>query len=233
MSAVWCYPCEPMKPEPVLIALLAASQLACAARPVPCTAPGACPQGTECLSNRCLPLGSDPVPEDSRRIVLRPTSLALVSSRAHSQAGALPPGIALGSRREGAVALYLQFEPRWRGQAPVDTALLLLDPLPATSVSTEVVAVRAWRVDQPWRRSELTWLDQPSVAPPNTDALARSSPPATLRVDVTPIVRYWQEHPRGNRGLALKARGDGAHGASYATGSSGGVGPRLELYFAE
>jgi len=231
VSAVWWYPRGCMRIEPTLLTLLTVAQLACTPGPVPCSAPGTCPKGTECLSNRCVPLGSDPVPEDSRRLVLRPTSVALVSAREHSDAGVLPPAVAFGSRREGAVALYLRFEPRWQAEPLVHTALLLLDPLPGTHVSTEEVALRAWRVEQPWQPAELSWLEQPTVAPPSTHALARSSPPATLRVDVTPIVHYWQEHPRGNRGLALKASGDGALGTSYATGSAGGVGPRLELYF--
>ena len=222
-----------MRIETALITLLAVAGLACASGPVPCTAAGGCPKGTECLSNRCVPLGSDPVPEDSQRIVLRPTCIGLVSAHGHSDAGELPPAVALGNRREGAVALYLQFEPRWQGLPLVHTAILLLDPLPGTHVSADEIAVQAWRVEQPWQPAELTWLDQPDVAPPSTDALARSSPPATLRVDVTPIVHYWQEHPRGNRGLALKASADGTHGASYATGSGGAVGPRLELYFSE
>jgi hypothetical protein len=222
-----------MRIEATLITLLTVAQLECASGPVPCTSPGTCPTGTECLANRCLPVGSDPVPEDSRRLVLRPTSLALVSSRGHTNAGALPPAFAFGSRREGAVALYLRFEPRWQGQSAVHSAFLLLDPLPGTQVGTEAVAVRAWRVERPWQPAELSWLRQPPVVPPSTDAWARSSPPATLRVDVTPIVRYWQDHPRANRGLALLASGDGAHGASYATGTNGGIGPRLELYFSE
>ena len=52
-----------------------------------------------------------------------------------------------------------------------------------------------------------------------------------LRIDVTEIVRYLKQHPRGDYGIALKAGSGSDLGVSYSTGSSGGVAPKLELYF--
>jgi hypothetical protein len=85
-------------------------------------------------------------------------------------------------------------------------------------------------VHERWTPDELTWLKQPSVVPPSSSGIARSSPPSPLRIDVTEIVSYLREHTESDFGIALKS-GSGEHGgASFATGASGGRAPRLEVY---
>jgi hypothetical protein len=205
--------------------------IACARGPIPCNTPGTCPEGQECLANRCSPLGGEPVAADTTRLVVRPSAMALVSSAAHREGDALPTAVALGSRVEGAIALYLRFEPVWRGKPPVASAFMLLEPMAGTQPGLGEVPVSIWRVQEDWEGEQLTWLRQPRVGPPEARGLARSSPPTTLRIEVTELVHYLQQHPYGDHGLALKAPGDRPHGASYATGAGGGVGPRLELYF--
>ena len=203
---------------------------ACAAGPVPCTTPGTCPEGQECLANRCVAVGGDPVPAYTRRLVLRPSSMALLSSRTHQEVAALPPAITFGSQVQGSVALYLRFEPAWRSVGKIESAFLLLDPMAGTLPSTDDVEIEVWRVKDSWKPDSLTWLQQPSAAPPQSSGLARTNPPSTLRIDVTEIIQHLHEHPRADHGMVLKAAGDGPHGASFATGTAGGRGPRLELY---
>jgi hypothetical protein len=168
------------------------------------------------------------VPAQSRRWVLRPTSMALVSSRAHETGAELPTAVAFGSQVEGATSLYLRFEPAWRAESTIDNAFLLLEPMAGTLPSTQDVPVEVWRVKDEWDAGSLSWLRQPSVAPPQSRGLARTNPPTTLRM--TDIIRYLKEHPRADRGIVIRAPGDDPHGASFASGAGGGVGPRLELY---
>jgi hypothetical protein len=205
---------------------------ACTRDPVPCTSAGSCSSDSECLANRCVPLGSDPVALDTRRIVLSPSVIAVVSSRGTEQEGsaALPSSVTFGGASEAASALYLRFEPSWRSARRVDNAFLVLEPLPGTPGDPEDVPVEAWRIAGRWQTSDLSWVHQPKRAPPFARGLARSSPPSPLRIDVTAIVRHWHEHARSERGLVVKSAGGGAFGASFATGASGGAAPRLELY---
>jgi len=182
------------------------------------------------LANRCVPVGGDPVLSDTTRIVLRPSGMAMVSSSQNAEPPVLAPAFTFGSRVIGSAALYLRFEPRWRSARRVDAAFLLLDPMPGSLPSTTDVPIEAWRVGAEWDGASLTWLDKPALLPPQSQALARSTPPSRLRIDVTEIVRYLKEHPRSDRGLALKAPAMDAAGASFSSGSSGGEGPRLELY---
>ena len=205
---------------------------ACARSPVPCTSAGACPSDSECLANRCVPLGSDPVSLDTRRIVLSPSEIAVVSARGgqDSALGALPASVTFGGASDGASALYLRFEPRWRGARQIDTAFLLLDPLPGAAADAADVSVEAWRIASDWERGGLSWVRQPRRAPPYARGLARSSVPAPLRIDVTEIVRHWHEHARSERGLVVESCSGDAFGASFATGASGGAAPRLDLY---
>ena len=55
--------------------------VACAAGPRPCRSPSACAEGSECLANRCLPLGAEPVAPETRRVVLDPVAMAVVRTQ--------------------------------------------------------------------------------------------------------------------------------------------------------
>lgn len=207
---------------------LALCLAACSRAPEPCASPGTCPEGQECLANRCVIAGGIPVSEDSRRLVLEPQQIAVVSAERSYDAG-LPPAVTFGSRAEGASALYLRFAPTTSDPKRIQSAFLLLEPLPGTLPGADV-DVDVWRIRQPWRPDRLTWLSQPELAPPRGEGIARSSPPSTLRVDVTAIVEYLAAHGENDFGMALESgSGDGA-GASFATGAAGGHTPRLEVY---
>lgn len=204
--------------------------LGCHVTPPPCQSASDCASGTECLANRCVLTGSDPVTPITTRYVLDPTAVGLVGATRESAAAGLPPAATFGSRADGGVSLYLAFEAPLPAESKVDRAFLVLSPLPGTPPAREDVEVTAWRVAEPWSLTTLTWLTQPARRPPSSQGIARSAPPQPLRLDVTEIVRFWQAHPRAVHGIALTAPRGAGHGASYATGATAGRPPTLEVY---
>ena len=207
---------------------LALSLAACDRSTQPCMGVGTCPEGTECLANRCTLLGADPVAADTRRLVALPSAMAVIEADQPESDGELPPAITFGSAH-GASALYLRFAPLWRGAKSIESAFLVLEPMPGTRRGPNDVEVDVWRVGGAWSPDELEWLAQPELVPPRARGLARAAPPMPLRIDVTEIVRYFAANERSDHGFALRA-GSGELGASFATGASGGAAPRLELY---
>jgi hypothetical protein len=202
--------------------------IGCAPGREPCIAPGGCSATDECLAHRCVSLGSDPVSMDTRRFVLTPAAIGVVSAELPSHP--LPSAVTFGSAAEGPSALYLKFSLAWHSFKEIDNAFLLLEPMPGTAPDIADVPVVAARVASPWKPEELGFWTQPKLAPPRARGIARSSPKTTLRVDVTEIARFLKQHRTSDHGIALKASRSATHGASYATGVSGGRAPRLELY---
>src|SRR5690242_3433873 len=117
-----------MRPTLSALPLAFALLQACARGPEPCASASSCPTNTECLANRCVPAGSDPVALDTRRIVLSPSAIAVVTAR-DARADDLAPAVTFGGRAGGASALYLRFQPLWREARRVDSAFLVLEPL--------------------------------------------------------------------------------------------------------
>lgn len=190
---------------------------------------GTCPEGSECLANRCTLLGADPVAADTRRLVALPQAMAVVSASAETASEDLAPAVTFGSAAGGA-ALFLDFPPVWRQARRLESAFVVLDPMPGTRRGPADVRVDAWRVGERWSREELNWLDKPDLVPPSASGIARAAPPMPLRVDVTAIVAHLVEHAENDHGIALTAGGGDDVGVSFATGSGGGNAPRLELY---
>jgi hypothetical protein len=203
---------------------------ACTPSPSPCTTPGVCGSGEECLANRCVPLGSEPVAPDTRRLLLLPRAIAVVTARGPAQSDPMPNAVTFGGKKDGASTLFLEFEIGSRLIKSLDSAFVVLEPLPMTSLEPAEVEVDAWRVAERWDRDSVSWLAQPALAPPRSRGIAQSSPLTVLRIDVSEIIRFWLRQPLQNRGLALKASGGDGHGVSFATGASDGGTPRLELY---
>lgn len=210
-----------------LFALLA-PLAACSRGPEPCASAGVCPEGQECLANRCVVAGGDPVPADSQRLVLEPEAMAVVGDP--HEPGELPAAVTFGAGAGGTATLFLKFPPVWRHKQRIESAFLVLEPMPATFVSATDVHVDVWRVRERWEPSSLTALKQPELVPPRSRGLARSSPPSPLRIDVTALVTYLAENAGNDHGMALRAASGESAGASFATGTSGGRSPRLELY---
>jgi hypothetical protein len=208
---------------------------------LPCVSPGTCGRGYECLANRCAPLGGDPVRADTRRIVVGASRIAVVSSRASAPPRAatasdreLPGAVRFGSAELGASALIVSFasafEPVWARAREVDSAFLILEPMPGAAVGTADIEVAALRVSEKWDAAKVSWRSQPRAGLPSSRGLARSSPPSTLRIDVTELVRYERTRARQHHGIAVRAAGGSDLGAAFATGATLGVGPRLEVY---
>jgi hypothetical protein len=201
---------------------------ACSAAPRPCVSPGTCTAGRECLANRCVPEGGEPVPKDTRRLVAEPSEMVVVDRK--GVARELGPALVLGSRVRGTTTLYLRFDAVWHRARDIESAFLLLEPMPGTPPDGSDVPVEVWRVRERWSPAGLTRVVQPALGPPSAAGVARASPPQTLRIDVTAIIRHLAEHPTSDQGLALRASGGAGHGASFGTGAAGFGPPRLEVY---
>ncbi|HMJ12071.1 MAG TPA: hypothetical protein VK524_11690 [Polyangiaceae bacterium] len=204
--------------------------LGCSRGPVPCMSPGTCGSGYECLANRCVPLGSEPVAIETLRVVLTPSDIAVVTANGPRPAQGVPGVVRFGSAQDGPTALFLRFAPvRARAQR-IDRAFLLLEPMPGAAGGHDDVQVEALHVGSSWDDASLSWSRQPRVGLPKSPGLARSSPPSTLRIDVTELVRHQRERSHADVAIAVKAGGGSGAGAVFATGATRGLGPRLELY---
>jgi hypothetical protein len=209
---------------------LALALASCAPRAEPCASAGTCPVGQECLANRCVVAGGEPVAPDTQRITLEPVEMAVVSAKTAPRARTLPGVVTFGSDADGATALYLEFPDSWRRARRIEAAFLVLEPMPGTAPAASDVDVELWRVRGHWTEKRLSWLDQPERVPPQSAGIARSTPPSPLRIDVTELCRFLHAHREAEVSFAIES-GDGAgSGASFATGASGGRAPRLEVY---
>lgn len=190
--------------------------LSCTRSGTPCAAPS-CGAGYECLANTCTPLGAEPVPKETTRIVLEPAAIA-GSSRAETTAGFVD----LGGKY---AALYLRFDDRWKRDGTVVRAFLLLEPTSEPEQSAEDREVHVWTVQGPWTPSRIAIGARPNLGSPHARGLLRTSPPSVARIDVTKLVLALEKNE--DHGLAVI--GEPPRTAPVRTGSSGGA-PRLELY---
>lgn len=201
----------------------------CSRPALSCTTPGVCGKGEECLANRCVPFGGEPVDPRTERRVAQPVAMAWVSSRGNRAGARLPGALVFGSRAEGAATLLLRFEPVWAGEEQrIDSAFLLLEPVSETPPSSAPIPLEIWRVEEAWNEAPPIWINQPRLGHPRTRAIASTSPPEPLRIDVTAQLKELARRP--DYGLAVRSGGRAAHGATYASGLTGGLGPRLEVY---
>lgn len=198
--------------------LAAALALSCTYNGTPCTAPS-CRSGYECLANTCTPAGAEPVPRDTLRVVLEPSSVAGADA-AEANGGTVDLGRDLA-------ALFLRFDTSWKRDGAVVRAFLLLQPAgEAVQAGGDDLKLDVWTIQAPWTPSRIAIGARPGLAPPRARGLLRTSPPTTARIDVTDIVRALAKTPEDN-GFAVLA-GESQR-AAVRTGSTGGA-PRLELY---
>jgi hypothetical protein len=127
------------------------------------------------------------------------------------------------------VVLLLRFEATWRDDAEVSSAFLVLDTLEATPPASERVRFEMARITEPWEPGAVSLGRQPRLAVPLQAGSARARPAASMRVDVTPLVRGWSRRAEDDHGIALLASGDDPIGAVISTGPTHGRGPRLEV----
>ncbi|MEB2313571.1 MAG: DNRLRE domain-containing protein [Sorangiineae bacterium] len=210
------------------ISLAASAFVSCAPSVTPCLGASACGAGRECLANRCVAEGGEPVDAATERVVSEPLAMAVVSAAEHH--ATLPGAVTFGGAT-GPLALYLRF-PALAPRARIAAAFLLLEPAPGGLRGTTDVPVEVWRVTGAWRPGALRWLAQPTLEGPSSPGLARAAPPQTLRIDVTALARASAARPESARGLVVRSRSALPPGASFATGTAGGRAPRLEVYLA-
>jgi hypothetical protein len=210
----------------VLISAACAATLSCAAGPRPCRSPGACPPGNECLADRCLPLGAEPVDANSRRVVLSPRAIAVVRPAADTR-GAIPPSVTLGGPAAQSEQLLLAFPIAALGPGDVDAAFLLLEALQDADPSAADVPIEVTLAASDWASGISDAA--PSTRGPRGAGVGRTRPPAPLRIDVTAHVQALAQQPDNDHGFLLRAAQSTPRGAVYSTGADGSL-PRLDVY---
>ena len=198
--------------------------LGCSAAPVPCRSPEQCGSGAECLAHRCVPVGAEPVPPGSVRLVIEPVAAAVVHP--HRAETGLPPTVTFGGPNSQSEQLALRFPSTWSA-LQVDAAFLLLHPALNADPTGRDVEVTVALAGAPW--SSGTLRRSPPGRPPASLGRARTRPPALLRLDVTAQLRAFQEHIAPDYGFVIRAESESARGATYLTGADGGA-PQLEVY---
>jgi hypothetical protein len=160
--------------------------------------------------------------ERDARSVLEPRRFGWLSSE--RETGALPSAVALGTRASGCVLLYLEFPELQPGRRLL-RAELLLSSSGVTGDRVEIELSRSAEATGPLR----LWSERPRKLYPSISAqvLVRAWP---QRLDVTEILRVHDPSHGPLRLLVRAEPGEGA-GVLIATGASGGVAPRLELYW--
>jgi hypothetical protein len=178
--------------------------------------------------NACAAPVRDSAIAKATRIVTLPIGIAALSQA--EDAPGLPAQISFGSAR-GRSALYLQFPAQRSVRGLPLKAFIALSPREGAPVDAAPATVEAWRVSAAWQAEQLVaWSDKPELAPPYARAELESSLPGEQRIDVTELVRFAAKNPDLDFGIALLGSAGRGHGATFATGISGGVAPRLEVY---
>jgi hypothetical protein len=209
-------------------AFAALASASCAAHPTPCISPEACPRNQTCAAGRCAAIGSEVAPPESRRLLVAPSDMAVVSSRDGD--GVLPAEIPLGGASGGSIVVLFRFPTPWGNRVRVASAFLTLEPSSGAVAERQPVPLAVARVLEPWSASEVTWGRLPRLSAPEVRAYATAGPPKTLRIDVTSIVQRWARGRTNDQGIALISAPDASVGATYATGALGARGPRLDVY---
>jgi hypothetical protein len=176
---------------------------------------------------RIVPHRTEPVPPDSQRIVVAPDDLAVVTSS--SQAGALPAMAQSGDRGDGSVVLLVRFPSPW-GSRSVAGAFLLLGLHDGAQPDSRPYRVAVARILDPWVGAHVSWGRQPRLAPAEIATTSTGAAVDPLRIDVTEIVRHWAKARPGDHGLAILVSSSGPFAPGYATGCSGRLAPRLDVY---
>jgi hypothetical protein len=199
---------------------------ACSARVQPCRSPSVCPEHDECLAQRCVPVGAEPVGPGSQRLVLEPLQIAVVREHDHPQP-ALPPSVSLGGPSARAEQLLLRFPQAWH-ELNVTAAFLLLEPASGAEPSAGDVMLDVSLAAGAW--SSGTAGEAPSIRSPSSAGVGRTRPPAGVVIDVTALLQELAQNPDRDRGFVVRASGTSERGAVYSTGA-GGIAPRLDVYF--
>lgn len=218
-----------------LLAVTVAVTLAmgCAPRPRMCTASTECADKNACVAGRCQleKATVKPAVDSARRLVLRPTDLAVITRGEGSAEGALPPVFALG---RSSTKLLLRFSAAIPANANVIEAYVVLRRSSLVDDDPAPVYLHATRIEEAWSGGSVSWAMQPrtsEVRSPTTTAEPSGSP--VVRMDVRELVRHWAKHDPKDQGVAIEAENETRSGTTFALtthGSDRDAEPYLELY---
>jgi hypothetical protein len=206
--------------------IAAALLIGCAHRVPVCASAGSCGPGQLCSAGRCTRPGLDPIPSDSDRIVVAASEMAVVAATDRHRA--LPDEIALGGR--SALVVLLRFPAPWGNRARIAAAFLTFDVQESAVTWAERWTVSVARVLEPWSDLSVTYARLPKMSAPLVRAEVLPLPERPLRIDVTPIVQAWARGERDENGMAVWASSAANGAPTYASGTMGGEGPRLDVY---
>ena len=167
----------------------------CNQGPKPCLQPRHCDEGYECLASRCMPLGADPVPEQSERRVLRPTKLGVDARGAQIGWSGVQLHSMDGQERE----LLMEFDLSEVQDAEVVFLILSAVDLPPGSL--EPTELRVARVTDPWSEASLQRGSVPQRDFEQVSGLLMEGQRA--RVDVTQLVQTWLGQPQRSYGFVV------------------------------
>jgi hypothetical protein len=197
--------------------------------PAVCSERESCDGDGVCVMGRCRKKATMPVSTDAPRLVFEPLDLAWVDGTGVRGPKDVASTFVLGKRGER-VALYLRFAVEIPPDRRMQRAVLELEPMPRCARRPGRVALSLAQVLAPWQSSEVTVGDQPRLGLPMRLADMSVTPARGLQLDVTELVRQWQQHAKRYHGLALTAAGDSDSGACFSSGLELGHGPQLHIY---
>lgn len=208
--------------------VLLAQGAGCAAQSRACATSAACVDGNVCVVGLCRPAKRAPTRQSAQRVVLEPSSVAIVTAAGAERAG--PATVAFGKEELGELVLLLRFPVPFTDSTQILSAYVVMDPAPGAIPGPAPVELRIARILEPWSSHDATWATLPRLSSVESTFLASTWGARPLRLDVTQQVRRWREHRRGDHGLAVLAAPQNPVGAVYSLGLAGGNGPRLDVY---
>jgi hypothetical protein len=219
----------------MLTVTAAVAVLGCTRTPLPCRSPEHCPAESECLAQRCVALGLDPVAPGTTRMVVDAAEIAVVRPALPGKSSAgtgLPPTVTFGGPEPSDEQLLVRFPRTWASR-DLDAAFLLLEPARSADPTGADVQLQVALAGASWTPGTLDQAPPPRA--PTSAGLARTRPPSLLRIDVTAQLKALAASEQDDHGLLLRADGvvTGSlpqHGATYSTGTDGEL-PRLDVYF--
>jgi hypothetical protein len=167
------------------------------------------------------------MPHDSQRMQVAPADLAVVTSSAES--GALPAMAGGGGHATGTVVILVRFPTPW-GNQRIAGAFLLLGPHYGARPEHRAFRLSVARILDRWVGADVTWGRLPRLSPAEIATTVAGAPAEPLRIDVTQIVERWAYGKPDDHGIAIVASAVGPFSPGYATGTSGGIAPRLDVY---
>jgi hypothetical protein len=210
--------------------VLAASCSAEMPGPQVCDGRSPCDEGRTCVLGRCRKKATMPVSADATRVEYPPVDVAWLGGDDAQSLGSLGDKIVLG-KRGAAETLVLRFAVKLPPEKKLQKALLRLEPLARCERAPGRIALELADVIAPWSSAQLARGRRPKLGIPMRIADTSATPARPLLLDVTELVRRWQQHEGRFHGVALLAHGNSASGACFSSGVSDAVGPRLQVFF--